>query len=89
MSDYGGGWLYLDGDENCRDKYRADMRLAFTKEGDVYALKLDGRDITPKSLPSAVGGFDGLLLSMYVGRTSLEVDIDDGDVEYAATAKDD
>lgn len=88
MSEYSsGGWLSLDDDENCRDKYRAKMRLAFNGEGDVYSLRLDGRDITPKSLPNAVGNFDGLLLSMYVGRTSLELDIDADDVEYAATAK--
>ena len=85
MSDYGGGHLYLDSDETCREKYRADMRIAFTKEGEVYALKLDGIDITPKSAPSAVGSFDGLLLSMYVGRTSLEIDCDESDVESAAS----
>lgn len=85
ISDYGGGWLYLDSDEGIREKYRASMRLAFNKEGEVYALKLDGRDITPKSVPDAVGSFDGLLLSMYVGRTSIEIDMDAYDVESAAT----
>lgn len=89
ISEYGGGWLYLDSDESTREKYRADMRIAFTKDGDVYCLKLDGRDITPKSAPEAVGRFDGLLLSMYVGRTSLEIDIDENDVEYAAQSKED
>lgn len=84
MNDYGGGALYLDSDEKCREKHRADMRIAFTKEGEVYALRLDGYDITPKSTPSAVGSFDGLLLSMYVGRTSLEIDCDEDDVESAA-----
>ena len=87
MSEYGGGHLYLDSDEKCREKHRAEMRIAFTKDGEVYALKLDGRDITPKSSPSAVGGFDGLLLSMYVGRTSLDIDCDESDVEYAAAEK--
>lgn len=84
MSNYGGGWLSLDEDESCKDKWRASMRLAFTEKGDVYSLKLDGRDITPKSMPDAVGNFDGLLLSMYVGRTALDLDIDADDVEYAA-----
>jgi hypothetical protein len=89
MSDYGGGWLYLDRNANCGDKYRADMRIAFTKDGEVYALRLDGKDLTIKSKPDAIGRFDGLLLSMYVGRTSLEIDIDDVDVEYAARSKED
>jgi hypothetical protein len=89
ISEYGSGHLYLDRDEDCREKYRADMRIAFTKEGEVYSLKLDGIDITPKSTPSAVGSFDGLLLAMYVGRTSLDVDIDEDEVEYAARSKDD
>jgi hypothetical protein len=89
MSDYGSGWLYLDDDEDCRDKYRADMCLAFNKDGDVYSLKLDGRNLTPKILPNAIGRFDGLLLSMYVGRTSLELDMDSDDVEDAAQAQED
>lgn len=96
-SEYGGGWLYLDSDEKPGDglysssyksredrKYNADMRLAINKEGEVYALKLDGVDITPQKLPNAVGDFDGLLLSMYVGRTSIEIDIDADDVESLA-----
>lgn len=89
MSEYGGGRLYLDSDESCREKCRAEMRIAFTKDGEVYALKLDGIDITPKSAPSAVGSFDGLLLSMYVGRTSLEVDIDEDEARYTAQAQED
>lgn len=84
MSDYGGGTLFLDSDESLREKWRSDMRIAFNKEGEAYSLHLDGRDITPKSAPAAVGDFDGLLLSMYVGRTTLEIDCDEGDVERAA-----
>lgn len=83
-SEYGGGHLYLDGNEDTREKYRADIRLAFTKEGEVYSLHLDGKAVTPKSRPDAVGSFDGTLLSMYVGRTSLEIDCDADDVERAA-----
>lgn len=85
LSDYGGGTLFLDSDESHSEKWRADMRISFNKEGEVFALHLDGRDITPKSAPNAIGSFDGLLLSMYVGRTSLEVDCDEGDVESAAS----
>jgi hypothetical protein len=84
LSDYGGGWLYLDDDSNTRDKYRSDTRIAFNKEGEVYAIKLDGQHITPKSMPQVIGSFEGVLLSMYVGRTSLDVDMDADEVEYAA-----
>jgi hypothetical protein len=89
MSDYGGGTLFLDSDESHREKYLADMRISFNKEGEVYALRLDGCDITPKSAPVVVGRFDGLLLSLYVGRTSLELDCDEGDVESYAEAQED
>lgn len=88
MSDYGGGALYLDSDENCLNKHRASTRIAFNKEGDVYAMRLDGHDLTPKSMPAVIGRFEGLLLSMYVGRTSLELDQDKDDVEAAAAAQD-
>lgn len=89
LSEYGGGWLYLDSNEDTREKYRAEHRIAFSKDGEVYSVRIDGRDVTPRSMPNAVGHLDGLLLAMYVGRTSLEVDIDEGDVEYAARAEED
>jgi hypothetical protein len=85
----GGGHLYLDSDATTRDTYRASMRLAFNGDGTIYALKLDGRDITPKSTPDAIGDFDGLLLAMYCGRTTLDVDMDEDDVESACEAKED
>jgi phage tail protein X len=87
LSDYGGGWIYLDDDGDTKEKDRADIRLAFSKEGEVYALRLDGQHVTPKSLPQVIGSFEGILMSMYVGRTSLEVDLDADEVEYAAAEK--
>lgn len=96
-SEYGGGgWLYLDSDEQpgtssyrsrADRKYQAEHRMGFTKEGCVYALRLDGKDITPRSLPDVIGSFDAILMAMYVGRTRLEADMDDGDVESAASAQ--
>lgn len=83
-SSIGGGWLALDSNEDTRGEYSASIRLAINGSGAVYALKLGGRDITPKSVPDAVGRFDGLLLSMYVGRTSVDIDIDQYEVESAA-----
>lgn len=94
----GGGWLYLDEDENpgrsgygskTRDredvKYSAKHRLAVNNDGWVYALRLDEKDITPASRPDAIGDFDSTLLAMYVGRTKLEIDCDDDDVRSAAS----
>jgi len=85
----GGGWLYLDGNERTDRTYSAAMRLAFNGDGVVYALKLDGRDITPRSTPDAVGDFDGLLLSLYTGRTSLDIDINNYEVESLAASQED
>lgn len=93
----GGGHLFLDGNENpgssgysgtrrSREdqKYSASLRLAFNGEGEVYALRLDGEDVTPKSRPDIIGRFHSILMAMYVGRTRIEVDMDDNDVESAA-----
>lgn len=87
MSEYsgGGGWLYLDGEESTRWKHSASMRLAFTREGQVYSLKLDDKVVTPMSLPNAVGEFEAILLALYVGRTTLEIDMDEHDVKSAAS----
>lgn len=87
LSEYGGGWLSLDKDRSTRDEHRADIRIAFNKEGEVYALRLNGQQITPKSTPVVISRFEGILLSMYVGRTSLEVDQDADEVEYAAAER--
>lgn len=89
LSDYGGGWLSLDKNGNTRDEYRADTRISFNKEGEVYALRLNGQQITPRSTPVVIGRFEGILLSMYVGRTSLEIDQDADEVEYAASEQTD
>lgn len=94
----GGGWLYLDGDEKPGDglyskshksrderKYSAQCRLAINSNGDVYALRMDGKDVTPASRPDVIGRFDSLLMAMYVGRTRLEIDMDDDDIESASS----
>lgn len=62
-------------------KYRADYSLGVTKDGEVYSLKLNGKDVTPTSVPDVIGRFDSILMSMYVGRTKLEIDMDDDDLE--------
>lgn len=95
-SDYGGGWLFLDSDEHPKQgygstrrdrddvKYSAKHRLAVNKEGEVYALRLDDKDVTPASRPDAIGQFHATLMAMYVGRTKLEIDWDDDDVRCEA-----
>ena len=84
ISEYGSGHLYLDRDSRCRSKYRASIALAFTKDGEVYTVKMDGQQLTPKSVPNVISHLDGLLMAMYVGRTALEVDMDADDVSSAA-----
>lgn len=90
---YGGGHLYLNNDQlersaslygSSTSKYDARYQLAVTSGGEVYALRLDGRHVTPSSRPDVIGHFDSILMSMYVGRTRLEIDIDADDVEAAA-----
>lgn len=83
-SEYGGGWLALDGDPNCRSEYSAGIRLGVNSEGEVFSLRLDGKDVTPASRPDVINRFDATLMSMYVGRTRLEMDMEPDDVEYAA-----
>lgn len=96
----GGGWLYLHDDPHPGSstssyrsydredtKYKAKYRLAVTAEGEVYALRLNDRQITPASRPDVIGHFDSILMSMYVGRTRLEVDMDDDEVESASAEK--
>ncbi|MBT9493889.1 MAG: hypothetical protein IV107_16440 [Paucibacter sp.] len=81
LSNSGGGWLYLDSDEGCSSHYSATTRLSFNAAGEVYALRMDSKDLTPLGLPQAITRFEGLLLALYVGRSRLEVDIDERDVE--------
>jgi hypothetical protein len=77
------GSLYGSGNSETK-KYAADYRLDFDKEGRCYSMKLDGKQVTPGSLPNAVGGFEATLLALYVGRTRLEIDMDPDDLESAA-----
>jgi hypothetical protein len=88
-SQYGGGNLALDDDSNCRSPYSANFRLAFNDAGEVYTLRMDGKDITPMGVPQAISRFDGLLLALYVGRSTIEVDIDEHDVSNAASGEED
>lgn len=92
-SDYGGGGhLYLDSNPSPGrgygaggGKYAAGHQLAFTKDGDVYTLRLGDKQITPTSRPDVISHFDSILMAMYVGRTRIEIDMDAGDVESAAS----
>lgn len=87
VTDYGFAHIYIDGDENCREKYRAKTRIDVSKDGIVYNMRLDGQDLKPRSLPAVIGRWEGTLLAMYVGRTELVIDMDADDVEYAAGPK--
>jgi hypothetical protein len=92
VSDWGTHYVHLDSDPSPGsssygargNKANARYQLAVTKEGEVYALRLDGRQLTPASRPDVINRFDSILMAMYVGRTRLEIDIDADDVEAAA-----
>lgn len=89
-SDYGTRYLALDGEEHPGGKYTsypehsARYRLAIDKDGEVYSLRLKGELIKPSSLPDIVGSFDATLMAFYVGRSRLEIDMTDYQVESAA-----
>lgn len=68
-------------DERSDMRYRADYRLAVDKEGRVYSLRFEGTNVTPTSLPNVVGEFDATIMAFYVGRTTLEIDMDDDDLQ--------
>jgi hypothetical protein len=90
-SEYGSTYIYLDSDENPGSSYSkgkngASIRLSLNKEGDVYAMKFNGVDMTPTKTPNVISKFDGILMCMYTGRTMLEVDMDEDDVKAAAEA---
>lgn len=91
----GGGSLYIDRNPKVggdsygayrreSNKYKAGINLAFTKEGEVYALKLRDAQVTPSSRPTVITKLDSILMGMYVGRTKLKVDMDADEVECAA-----
>ncbi|SIR05582.1 hypothetical protein [Pseudacidovorax sp. RU35E] len=93
----GGGHLYLHDEtgssalfhSRTMSKYDAKVQLAVTREGEVYALRLRDKQVTPASRPDVISGFDAILMSMYVGRTRLDVDLDEDDVSRAAEPHDD
>lgn len=86
-SEYSAGTHYLSLDEDeGSSEYRAAYRLSINKDGEVYSLKLDGQQVTPSFLPDVIGTFDATLMSMYVGRTKLRLDMDEYDIERAAMA---
>lgn len=89
-TDYGFTHISLDSKERPGDygrtadredaKYKAAYQLSVSKDGDVYSLRLNDKLVTPSSLPDVVGSFDAALMAMYVGRTRLEIDMDDDDM---------
>ena len=91
-SDFGGGHLFLDEELSGHrrlGRYGSKDRLAFTKEGQVYSLALDEKHITPACRPMPISKFDELALALYVGRTSIDVDLTPDQVEEAAMGQGD
>jgi hypothetical protein len=65
-------------------RYSAKYRFSFNEKGEVYSMHLDGKDLRPMAVPTVISQFDTLMLALYVGRTIIELDMDDGDVRAAA-----
>lgn len=95
-SEHGGGTLFLDSEEFPGSKYNTDRRasrysaryrLAFNKEGEVYSLRMDGTDLTMNKIPHAISRFDSTLLALYVGKSVIDLDCDEDDVQHAAEGK--
>ena len=97
-SEYGGGTIFLDSEEHPGGSYRshqdresvryaARYRLAFSKDGEVYSMRMDGTDLTMTKIPHAISHFDSTLLALYVGKSVIELDCNQDDVEYAAQAQ--
>jgi hypothetical protein len=84
ISSYGYAHLSFDREVSGTSKYGSDFSIDLNKEGEVYAMRMNGKDLTPKSLPNVISQFDGLLMAMYVGRTALVIDIDADDVSSIA-----
>lgn len=82
---YGLCHLYLDSSDYCTHKHDARISLSLSKDsGEAYRLKLYGKNVTPSSVPTVVGKFDSLLMALYVGRATLEIDIDEDEVKSLA-----
>jgi hypothetical protein len=65
-------------------RYSAKYRFSFNGKGEVYSMHLDGKDLRPLQVPTIISHFDTLMLSLYVGRTIIEMDMDEDDVRAAA-----
>lgn len=70
-------------------RYQADFALHFDNEGRVYSMKFESKMVTPKSTPHVQGRFDAMLLALYTGRCTLDMDgKDDDDISYMAGEQD-
>ncbi len=89
VTDYGFTYLSFDSDEKCQSWHGAEYRLGIMENGEVFSLKMCGVEVKRASLPNVIGEMNGLLMSMYVGRTTMQVDMDADDVADAARSKTD
>ena len=97
VSTYGSTYVCIDSDPNpgrqsysdrADRQHRAKYQLSVSEQGDVYAMRLDGVHLTPSKLPNVVGSFEDSLMAMYVGRTKLQIDMDDDELESLSAEQD-
>lgn len=92
VSEWGGGSLYMSeikAGRHSHSEYNSDIILHFNSDGEVYALKVKEKHVTPATLPETIGRYEGVLLALYTGRCKVEVDIDRDDVEALASSQSD
>lgn len=76
----GWGRVYLD--ESERDKRACAHQLAFTADGEIYSISIDGRDPNKKLFIGPFYNFERSLFQMYVAKTRLIVDEDQVNTYY-------
>jgi hypothetical protein len=81
------GSSYRSGSFDRHDaRHKASFRISMDNEGRVYALKFEDKMIRPNSLPHVQGRFDAMLLALYTGRCTLDMEkLDDDDIACMAS----
>ena len=77
----GWGRVYLHKNDRV-EKSDCEYEMAFTADGEVYSVSIDGRDPSKKIFCGPFYGFERDLFQMYAAKTRLIIDEDDVDIYY-------
>ena len=86
--------IYLDPKDQSSSygssKYACRVQIDITGQGDVYSLKVDGKDIKEQLFAGPMYDFDRYVFHLYTGKTKIIVDRTDfDDVYYSGSESDD